>query len=311
MAKISIIVPVYKVEEYLPRCIDSILVQTFSDFELILVDDGSPDNCGKICDEYAKNDDRIVVIHKDNGGLSDARNAGINVATGEYIGFVDSDDWIDPNMYCVLYENAINNRADISECFFMRCSDRVIAKQPKKVIEKILSKENAIIELYNNDNYGSITVTNKLFKKSLFDIIKFPFGKINEDQFVTPKLFYYANCVVFCNYIGYYYFSRQNSIMNSDFSLKKLDAVYAYKDNRDFLIEHDMLKSLEYLDAIYQRVILKYIRLSLENGFDKKCGEIHFMIKEFDSLLFEFLKNKHLSYKEKIFLIMERIKIAL
>ena len=112
--KISIIVPVYKVEKYIHKCIDSILAQTFTDFELILVDDGSPDNCGKICDEYAKEDSRIVVIHKDNGGVSDARNIGISRANGEYIGFVDSDDYIDKDMYKNLYESCLNNKADIS-----------------------------------------------------------------------------------------------------------------------------------------------------------------------------------------------------
>lgn len=309
MPKISIIVPIYNVEEYLPRCIDSILAQTFKDFELILVDDGSLDNCGKICDEYAQKDDRIVVIHKENGGLSDARNAGIDVATGEYIGFIDSDDWIDSNMYYVLYNNAIKNMADISECLFTQCSDNIVVKQPNKIIEKVFSKENAIIELYNNDNFGSITVWNKLFKKSLFDIIKFPFGKINEDQFVTPKLFYYANCVVFCNYIGYYYFSRQNSIMNSDFSLKKLDAVYAYKDNRDFLIEHNLKQALKYNDATYCFVLLKYWKLFKENNYIR--NEYAVIIEEYRKLKFKFLSNDVLSIKEKIVLLYKRFLLLI
>ncbi len=114
--KISVIVPIYKVEEYLHRCIDSIINQTYTNLEIILVDDGSPDNCPMICDEYAKKDSRIRVIHKKNGGLSDARNAGLEIATGEYIGFVDSDDWIHKDMYHILYKNIIEKDADIAEC---------------------------------------------------------------------------------------------------------------------------------------------------------------------------------------------------
>ncbi|MBA1325633.1 glycosyltransferase [Enterococcus faecium] len=110
----SIIVPVYKVEKYLRKCVDSILAQTFTDFEVILVDDGSPDNSGKICDEYAEKDNRVRVIHKENGGLSSARNAGIDVARGKYLGFVDSDDYIDEDMYEILYENLKIHDADIS-----------------------------------------------------------------------------------------------------------------------------------------------------------------------------------------------------
>lgn len=111
--KISIIVPVYKAEPYLRKCIDSILNQTFKDFELILVDDGSPDRCGEICDEYALKDSRIKIIHKENSGRSSARNVGLDIAQGEYIGFVDSDDWIEPDMYEVLYSKAKIESADI------------------------------------------------------------------------------------------------------------------------------------------------------------------------------------------------------
>lgn len=116
MPKISIIVPIYNVEKYIEKCIQSILNQTFSDFELILVNDGSTDSCGEICDKYKKLDDRIIVIHKVNGGLSSARNAGIDIARGEYIGFIDSDDYIHEKMYEILYNNAITYNSDIVIC---------------------------------------------------------------------------------------------------------------------------------------------------------------------------------------------------
>ena len=116
MPELSIIVPVYKVEKYLPKCLDSILAQTFTDFELILIDDGSPDRCGDICDEYAAKDDRLIVIHQENKGVSAARNAGLDIARGEYIGFVDSDDWIEPEMYETMLATAKESEAEIVAC---------------------------------------------------------------------------------------------------------------------------------------------------------------------------------------------------
>ena len=119
--KVSVIVPVYNVEKLLQRCIDSILAQTFTDFELLLIDDGSKDKSGEICDEYAANDDRIIVIHKDNGGVAEARNAGLRAARGELIGFVDADDWLAPEMYAILYDNMLKEDADISAGGIIDC----------------------------------------------------------------------------------------------------------------------------------------------------------------------------------------------
>lgn len=119
MSQISVIIPVYNVEKFLRRCLKSVINQTMSDLEIILVDDGSNDNSGEICDEYAKNDDRIIVIHKENGGLRSARNKGLDIATGEWITFVDSDDYIDTDMYEMLYSNAIEKEVDICACFFL------------------------------------------------------------------------------------------------------------------------------------------------------------------------------------------------
>jgi glycosyltransferase involved in cell wall biosynthesis len=133
MCEISIIVPVYDVEKYLKKCVDSILNQTFKDFELILVDDGSPDNSGAICDQYAEKDSRVRVIHKENGGLSDARNAGIEVARGKYLGFVDSDDFVNEDMYKQLYTSIIENNADLSICGIF---DLYEGKTPIKKTEK-------------------------------------------------------------------------------------------------------------------------------------------------------------------------------
>ena len=152
---LSIIVPVYNVEKYIERCIKSILNQSFTNFELILVDDGSPDNCGKICDEYKKKDSRIKVIHKKNGGLSDARNAGIERAKGEYIAFVDSDDFINKYMYEILYKNAKKWDADISICNFkMVCENDRIDEDISVICEdaKVYGRNEALNKLYSNEN---------------------------------------------------------------------------------------------------------------------------------------------------------------
>lgn len=134
--KLSIIVPVYKVEQYLDKCVESILAQTFTDYEIILVDDGSPDNCGQMCREWERRDGRIRTIHKENGGLSDARNAGIDIAKGDYIGFVDSDDYIKPDMFEVLVANLERNNADISMCGYMDVYANGVRK--KTLIERCM-----------------------------------------------------------------------------------------------------------------------------------------------------------------------------
>lgn len=217
MPIISIVVPVYKVEQYLNKCIDSILAQTFADFELILVDDGSPDKCGEICDDYAKHDSRVVVIHKQNGGLSDARNAGIDIARGAYIGFVDSDDYIAPDMYETLYRDIQNEQADMSVCgvykvrgekiipFF--CSNDYFVVDGKKAFEVVMQMKIA-----------SITVWNKLYRINLFDDLRYPVGRLSEDVFIIADLLFKANKVVFHIVPQYYYRIQPNSISNSGFS---------------------------------------------------------------------------------------------
>ena len=157
MPKISIIIPIYNLEKYLDKCIKSILNQTFKDFELILVNDGSTDKSGVICDNYKKVDDRIVVIHKENGGTSSARNIGIDIARGKYIGFVDGDDYIHENMYYELYENLIKNNSDISICKFVRVYDN----------SEMKFSNNNLLE----ENYSNIEALKELYKENAVDFI--------------------------------------------------------------------------------------------------------------------------------------------
>ena len=183
MPRLSVIVPVYKVEKYIHKCIDSILNQTFTDFELILVDDGSPDNCGKICDEYAKRDARIRVIHKENGGLSDARNFGIDAAKGEIIGFVDSDDIIDANMYGDMIRYMDEHDLDVV------CADTYVVRNDKKKFnprykkDMIFEGQNAVKEILDGtlDN----AAWNKIYKRKVIGNVRYPKGRIYEDVATT------------------------------------------------------------------------------------------------------------------------------
>ena len=192
---ISVIVPVYKVEKYIHRCVDSILAQTFTDFELILVDDGSPDNCGKICDEYAEKDNRIHVIHKENGGLSDARNAGIDWAfansDSEWITFIDSDDWIHPKYLEALYNAVKETGCEISICGYEETTGDSPKVDDINLQAVIVSTEDFFCE----HNVNAVVAWGKLYKKELFREIRYPVGKLHEDEFTTYKLlFQYENC---------------------------------------------------------------------------------------------------------------------
>lgn len=210
---ISVIVPVYKVEAYLGRCVSSIQAQTYPNIEIILVDDGSPDNCGKLCDEYAQNDLRIRVIHKANGGLSSARNAGIDAAAGEYLGFVDSDDWISVDMYEKLYSLiekydvplAYGGRFDYSS----RTHTESIGLCPPR--EEVVTGEEMVRRIFTWDHLDS-AACDKLYHRDLFENIRYPLGIIGEDIPTTYRLAMKAEKAVACPLPFYHYFHREGSI---------------------------------------------------------------------------------------------------
>jgi glycosyltransferase involved in cell wall biosynthesis len=204
MPKISIIVPVYKVEKYLRRCLDSIVAQTFTNWECILVDDGSPDNSGKICDEYAEKDTRFRVIHQENQGVSAARNKGLDEAKGEWIGFVDSDDWIEPNMYEYLYSNAIKTKADVVICGFVG--------QSKTHIKKMCGTEEAQIFLFTPNGFGGFSFLRLINATKVQDIRFNPKLTYLEDVSFFYNLFKICNAVYWDNEPLYNYFQRDDSV---------------------------------------------------------------------------------------------------
>jgi glycosyltransferase involved in cell wall biosynthesis len=240
MPTISVIVPVYKVEQYLHQCIDSILAQTFTDFELILIDDGSPDNCGAICDEYTKQDARIKVIHQENGGLSAARNAGIDIAKGEYLTFIDSDDLIKDIYLEKLLLSLTDNDTDISICGMLSFDDGTKPQETDEQITDypiIMNGRDACLSVYQMDGKVPIMAWGKLYKTNLFNTIRYPLGMIHEDDATTPKLFYRSPRINIISDKLYFYRSRTDSITSKPFSAKRFDGVRAVQLCIDYFIE--------------------------------------------------------------------------
>ena len=257
---ISVIVPIYKVEKYLKRCIDSIINQTYKNLQIILVDDGSPDRCGKICDEYSKKDKRIKVIHKKNGGLSDARNKGLDVAEGKYIGFVDSDDYIDERMYEVLYNNLKDNNADLSICSIYEFkNDKEIVEGYNKKQEILVYKKQEMFNKFYENLLRNVVAWNKLYKKELFENIRYPKGKAIEDSAIIHYIINQCDNIVVSNLELYFYFQREESIIHAvnDKLLDELEFIY---DKVKFFKENNYQNEKIYNDNIGY-YINKYIGL--------------------------------------------------
>ncbi len=298
MPEISVIVPVYKVEPYLRECVDSILAQTFTDFEIILVDDGSPDNCGIICDEYAEKDNRIIVIHQENGGLSAARNAGLDVARGEYVSFIDSDDVVSPEYLEILYGQLVNNRCDISICdnieFTKECS------QIEHIVNGYLTVtgRDATKGIYDNKKRVPVMAWGKIYKIKLFENTRFPEGRIHEDNYIVPILLYRSEKVCIVKSKLYAYRQRDNSIMGKKFSIKRYDGIIAIDHCIDYFNEKQDKELVEI--AHTQKLLLLY----LYNTEAKKEG-IHnsvpkqYRVNEMKTLIYlwEHLDGDYFAYQ--------------
>lgn len=250
---ISVIVPVYKVEKYLDECVESIVNQTYRNLEIILVDDGSPDNCPQMCDDWAKKDERIRVIHKENGGLSSARNAGLDVCKGEYIAFVDSDDWISKDFFEILELQTITNSLDLAICNIVRVDNiRTIlsdnADYPLFLLDNrnnIFTGRELIPTLLGDEWAVGVISCSKLYHRDLLPHLRFIEGMVHEDVFLSHHLLYNSMRIMFCPNALYYYRMSDNSIMRSSFSAKRLDAFVAYEDRIAFYEEHNF----EYLNC--------------------------------------------------------------
>lgn len=286
MANISIIVPVYKVEQFLHRCVDSILKQTYTDFDLILVDDGSPDSCGAICDAYARKDSRIHVLHQENGGLSAARNAGIDWAfansTGKWLAFVDSDDWVHPDYLRQLYTTAEETRCKISVCGFFRTTEEDFPEAQDFSIQCMTADD-----YYCGEMHEGLTAVawNKLYHKSLFQQLRYPVGKLHEDEFTTYRAIYEAGKIGVTPARLYAYYQNPAGIMRSDWNPRRMHMLEAFEQQIAFAQEngnrHLLCKAAEqYVYSTYeqlnkaQKVFHKELRRKLRAALKlgRECG---------------------------------------
>lgn len=294
---ISVIVPIYRVEQYLRKCIDSILNQTYNNIEIILVDDGSPDNCGKICDEYAKRDSRIRVIHKENGGLSDARNTGIDACKGNYITFVDSDDYIENDYVETLYYLLKKYNTEIAICDCRIIKDNKKKKEKNnKISEYCITSKDSISKMLYSDFYF-ITANAKIYNKELFKDIKFPKGKVFEDVGTTYKLILKCKNIACSNKKIYNYLIRKGSITTEEFKNKQLDLISITEKMCD-----EILKIYpEMTDATLRRKI--YANISTLNRIllsKKEIKETKEIIKYIRQNGKKVIKDKNVCYRDKI-----------
>lgn len=287
MPSISVIVPVYKVEPYLRRCVDSILSQTFRDFELILVDDGSPDQCGAICEEYAAKFSFVHVIHRENGGLSAARNSGIDWAflnsNSQWLAFVDSDDWVAPEYLEMLYKAVQDTGCLLSACGLERTAGEDLPKgQPYQT--EVLTSEDYYC---GGSVHGGIVAVawNKLYKKELFQDLRYPNGKIHEDEFTTYKIMFSIGSVAVVSAKLYAYFQNDQGITGVKWSPRRMHSLEAMEQQISYAKQKEMPRFLRkavegYIynagDQIsqaeqeYHRLLRKKLRKGLSLG--RKCG---------------------------------------
>lgn len=309
---ISIIVPVYNVEKYLDRCIMSLVNQSYSNLEIILVNDGSTDYSLNVCEKWKSRDDRIILINKENGGLSDARNAALEIVKGEYVSFVDSDDYISPVFIEKLYESIVLSQSDLCQCDFKK------VKETESVDNSLMSF-NYVIETFDKITALEFlikgkkinqVVWNKLYKKCLFDNLRFEYGKLNEDDFFTYQVLSRCSKVSYINIPLYYYLIREGSIMGTQYSIRRLDGLEARFCRYNFIKENYFnLASLDKKSFIFFALYCYQKVITIKDRKEQARGK---------AIIRAYLKNvqnDHISLdlckKEKLWIIMMSISINL
>lgn len=305
---ITIVVPVYNTEKYLSRCVQSILGQTYAKLEVILVDDGSTDACPSLCDAFATQDARVKVIHKKNGGLADARNTGIDNAAGEYIGFVDSDDYIAGDMYETLYRLMADGRADISICGrYILQEDRTM--QTPRAPNALFAPQQAL-ELALKGKYFDVSSADKLYHRNIFSSLRFPVGKISEDVFVVHRLFEAAHVVGFTSEPKYFYDCRhQNSISRSAFTCRRLDVLDALSEIIQYARDRKYGNILQAAKVEYTNNGLRLIKQMIECGISDR-QIMYGITKDVRKYVFSFLLSRHALIK-KIFAVVLLVNVPL
>ena len=299
MPTISVIIPVYNVEKYIKKCVDSVLGQTYADLEIFLVDDGSPDNCPAICDKYAEKDSRVKVIHKPNGGLSDARNAALDVMTGQYVTFVDSDDFIAPDAIETLYAALLRHNADIAVGNMKGVNEagEISDFYTPAAEETVLTGEEILSTL------NQPCAQNRLYKKDIFAELRYPKGRLYEDVFIYHGILAQTKKMVFTGTTVYYYLIRSGSIMHGEYNIRFTDIIDAIKSRYEWL---DSIGQTKLADEarlfIYSRVAVAYAHLDKNDATHKKrLEEITEIYNECYAVL---MKSPDIGAKQKIRLIL-------
>lgn len=283
---VSIIIPIYKVETYLDRCVQSVVNQTYKNLEIILVDDGSPDNCPALCDEWAKKDSRIKVIHKKNGGLSDARNHGLDAANGKYISFIDSDDYVAEHMVEKLYNTIKADKSDMAITNYLCFDDEgseFSYENKLPIPDDIIDKNEAFKKLFGDYHWHYVIACCKLYKSFLFDNFRFPYGKLHEDLHTTHLVFDKCKLISLVHEPLYFYYQNSNSITHS-YSIKRLDAVDAYISRFDFFYQkQNYYCAMMNVKFMQEKLLTAQLSLDLKEKTVKE--KIHYYRKMYKKLL--------------------------
>lgn len=304
MEKLSVIIPVYNVEKYLKKCIESVIKQTYKNLEIILIDDGSTDQSSIICDKYKKLDNRIRVIHKENGGISSARNMGIRMASADFITFVDSDDWIAVDIYEYAMDLQKKSNADIVQFAFEKVYSEVYDKKTSEIQCEEYNGKELIPCIYQSNSLVSISPWAKIYRKGLFINNMFTENRIFEDTLLMPKLFFEAKKVLISNKTGYYYYQQNmNSVTKTYQSWQMLDRIYAHQDNRKFYKKNNLQEALLWCDTTYSFVLIDVLKKCKKSGA-KKDSRYKDVKKMYSLLIGEFLRNPYILQKQKILLIL-------
>lgn len=298
MEKVSIIVPVYNTEDYLAACIESILKQSYKNIELILINDGSTDLSGIICDDYLNKDSRVKVKHKPNGGQSSARNMGIDIATGSYIGFVDSDDWIHESMYDKLIRHAVENKSDIVACNFnVMHKNGEFSLYTSNAMNVEFDRDDAMKEIYTN-KILTFSPCNKIYRNEIFKYLRFKDGIILEDMDIAYRLINTSNKVSYLKEGLYYYRYNKNSTLRSKFTIKRLDEYKVRNDMYDFYKENYP----ETANQVYYEFckIRSFLFLGILESNIVEAKKYKYLIQYDKKVLSKVLKHKDLMLKDRI-----------
>ena len=305
MKKVSVIVPVYNVKAYLNRCVQSILNQTEQNIQIILVDDGSTDGSSSLCDDLAKADNRIRVIHKENGGLSSARNCGLQNANGDFVCFIDSDDVISPYFVEHLLFLVAKYACDISVGRYVCFNETEPDFDTKDIDIEIVEGKKAINQLFGDSYVNATIACNKLYKRSLFDDLKYPEGLINEDEALAYRLYYKANKVAFSSNIIYGYFMRANSITKSRFSKKNFDFLQIAWDRCIFFENNNEERYYHLFLKIYCWTLLDFAQKTKKVLCDSKKSKE--LIKEFKAKSRTLIASPYISKGKRIVIKVFRV----